>query len=93
MLIEKCLRGDHHPGRAESTLDGPFFDKTFLKRVKFFSLTETLDGGDLLALNICRQCETRKIGLSIEKNGASPAHPLSQPFLVPVRPRISLNRS
>jgi len=54
MFIEEGLRSQDHSRCAESALDPPFFNKGFLKRMKFSIKVKTFNGSDFLTLNIGR---------------------------------------
>ena len=81
MFIEEGLRGQDHSRRAEPALNGPFFDKTLLKRMKLPSLAEAFDREDLLSVDINGEREARKMGLPIDENRACPARPQIAPAL------------
>ncbi|OKJ21627.1 hypothetical protein AMK21_09255 [Streptomyces sp. CB00316] len=61
--------------------------------MQLVAVGDAFDGGDLTPLGRDGEGEAGDLAASVEQDGAGPALPLSQPFLVPVRSRRSRRAS
>jgi hypothetical protein len=73
MLVNQLFRRDDHPRRTVAALNGPVFHKTYLKRVRVFSVADAFHSCNLISVSLERQCEAGVHCLSVEQNRAGTA--------------------
>src|SRR5437899_580387 len=72
-LLEEGVAGQHHPRRAEATLQAVLLHEAFLDGMELAVLLQPFDGGDVAAVGLHGQHRARLHGHAVEEDGAGAA--------------------